>query len=220
MPGRSFGIARHWHPRTQNIHDPVHHLAHVDVTPVAAPRSRRRDQRLDVHPFIVGQITGVSQFAAVIAPSGSSPSTSVTLLESDHLTLNQKRFKGFKMFPDGHLELFTSALRRRPALQIIVRRRPQYVHTHVAAQPVLELIWHQEDGHPIANFGDECVRLGGQTMLVDTHSNKGPRGLELGRSLGTPFAVTVRARSLMSTRRPSLRTWRRRSRIFLDTTLD
>ncbi len=54
--------------RAQNIHDPVHHFAHVDVAPVAAPL-RWRDQRFDMRPFVVGEITGVSQFAAVVAPA-------------------------------------------------------------------------------------------------------------------------------------------------------
>src|SRR5262249_15293630 len=41
---------------------------------------------------------------------GSSPSTSVVPL-SNHTTLNHKRFKGFKMFSDGHLKAGAS-LRR------------------------------------------------------------------------------------------------------------
>src|SRR5215468_5419724 len=35
---------------------------------------------------------------------GSSPSTSVVPLSNQATTLNHKRFKGFKMFSDGHLE--------------------------------------------------------------------------------------------------------------------
>src|SRR5262249_17955253 len=35
---------------------------------------------------------------------GSSPSTSVVPLSNQVTTLNHKRFKGFKMFSDGHLE--------------------------------------------------------------------------------------------------------------------
>src|SRR5215472_14925877 len=34
---------------------------------------------------------------------GSSPSTSVVPLSNQVTTLNHKRFKGFKMFSDGHL---------------------------------------------------------------------------------------------------------------------
>src|SRR5215813_3929021 len=37
---------------------------------------------------------------------GSSPSTSVVPLSNQVTTLNHKRFKGFKMFSDGHLGLF------------------------------------------------------------------------------------------------------------------
>src|SRR6516225_10411160 len=36
---------------------------------------------------------------------GSSPSTSVVPLSNQVTTLNHKRFKGFKMFSDGHLEM-------------------------------------------------------------------------------------------------------------------
>src|SRR6516225_10869539 len=36
---------------------------------------------------------------------GSSPSTSVVPLSNQVTTLNHKRFKGFKMFSDGHLEI-------------------------------------------------------------------------------------------------------------------
>src|SRR5215468_4549776 len=35
---------------------------------------------------------------------GSSPSTSVVPLSNQVTTLNHKRFKGFKMFSDGHLD--------------------------------------------------------------------------------------------------------------------
>src|ERR1700745_198371 len=35
---------------------------------------------------------------------GSSPSTSVVPLSNQVTTVNHKRFKGFKMFSDGHLE--------------------------------------------------------------------------------------------------------------------
>src|SRR5438034_601527 len=38
---------------------------------------------------------------------GSSPSTSLVPLSNQVTTLNHKRFKGFKMFSDGHLDIFT-----------------------------------------------------------------------------------------------------------------
>src|SRR5215472_13604926 len=39
---------------------------------------------------------------------GSSPSTSVVPLSNQVTTLNHKRFKGFKMFSDGNLEIVNS----------------------------------------------------------------------------------------------------------------
>src|SRR5438309_175326 len=51
--------------RAQNIHDPVHHFAHLDMALVAAALGGR-DQWFDMRPFIVGQITRISQFAAVV----------------------------------------------------------------------------------------------------------------------------------------------------------
>src|SRR6266571_4018961 len=44
---------------------------------------------------------------------GSSPSTSVVPLSNQVTTLNHKRFKGFKMFSDGHLDLRTHRIRGR-----------------------------------------------------------------------------------------------------------
>src|SRR5262249_39232742 len=57
-----------------------------------------------MRPFIVGQVTRISQFAAVVTFRGSSPSTSVVPLSNQVTTLNNKRFKGLKMFSDGHLD--------------------------------------------------------------------------------------------------------------------
>src|SRR5262249_26021064 len=51
--------------RAQNIHDPVHHFAHLDMALVAAALGGR-DQWFDMRPFIVGQVTRISQFAAVV----------------------------------------------------------------------------------------------------------------------------------------------------------
>src|SRR6516162_3704414 len=54
---------------------------------------------------------------------GSSPSTSVVPLSNQVTTLNHKRFKGFKMFSDGHLEKRSKpGLARDSANQ--VRHRP------------------------------------------------------------------------------------------------
>jgi hypothetical protein len=54
--------------RAQNIHDPVHHFAYIDAALVAAALGWR-DQQFDVRPFIVRQITRISQFAAVVPPA-------------------------------------------------------------------------------------------------------------------------------------------------------
>src|SRR4029453_4308923 len=57
--------------RAQNIHNPVHHFAHLDMALVAAALGGR-DQWFDMRPFIVGQVTRISQFAAVV-PSAVLP---------------------------------------------------------------------------------------------------------------------------------------------------
>src|SRR2546429_9621323 len=87
--------------RAQNIHNPVHPFAQLDMALVATPL-RGRDQRFDMRPFIVGQITRVSQFAAVVTSAVLRRPHRFAPLESSPL-LNHKRFKGFKMFSDGHL---------------------------------------------------------------------------------------------------------------------
>src|SRR5438128_8320696 len=51
--------------RAQNIHDPLHHFAHLDMALVAAALGGR-DQWFDMRPFSVGQVTRISQFAAVV----------------------------------------------------------------------------------------------------------------------------------------------------------
>src|SRR5262249_17429257 len=53
---------------------------------------------------------------------GSSPSTSVVPLSNQVTTLNHKRFKGFKMFSDGHLDLFAEKVRPRNVPRDSVRR--------------------------------------------------------------------------------------------------
>ena len=52
--------------RAQHIHDPVHHLAHVNVALVATAPGRW-DQRLNMRPFVVGQIAQISERAAVVS---------------------------------------------------------------------------------------------------------------------------------------------------------
>src|SRR5262249_34149012 len=54
---------------------------------------------------------------------GSSPSTSVVPLSNQVTTLNHKRFKGFKMFSDGHLDVWGQYLRRNGRRCRTYRRR-------------------------------------------------------------------------------------------------
>src|SRR5262245_28644467 len=51
--------------RENTTYDPVHHFAHLNTAPVAAALGGR-DQWFDMRPFIVGQVTRISQFAAVV----------------------------------------------------------------------------------------------------------------------------------------------------------
>jgi len=55
-----------------------------------------------MRPFIVGQVTRY-RICCGRNVRGSSPSTSVVPLSNQVTTLNHKRFRGFKMFSDGHL---------------------------------------------------------------------------------------------------------------------
>src|SRR5438034_11133004 len=48
---------------------------------------------------------------------GSSPSTSVVPLSNQVTTLNHKRFKGFKMFSDGHLASFIGLETKRQTFE-------------------------------------------------------------------------------------------------------
>src|SRR6184192_2157127 len=60
---------------------------------------------------------------------GSSLSTSVVPLSNQVTTLNHKRFKGFKMFSDGHLAAFSlgKQTRNEHPSQAVTRRRPMPV---------------------------------------------------------------------------------------------
>jgi Peptidase A4 family len=83
-------------PRAQNIHDPVYHFAHIDVALVAAALGWR-DQQLDKRPFIVGQITRISQFAAIVPRAilrrpHLVPPESATTLESQAIHVIQDDF--------------------------------------------------------------------------------------------------------------------------------
>src|SRR5262249_51737601 len=52
----------------ENVHEPVHDLAHVHRA-LAAARLARRDQGLDELPLIVSQIARIAQLAAVVTNS-------------------------------------------------------------------------------------------------------------------------------------------------------
>src|SRR5262249_6411641 len=75
---------------------------------------------------------------------GSSPSTSVVPLSNQVTTLNHKRFKGFKMFSDGHLETpcrrYRRARGRTKGATIRRQRRPTREvlrrHTHTELMTV------------------------------------------------------------------------------------
>jgi Putative transposase DNA-binding domain len=54
--------------RAQNAHDPVHNLPNAYPAPVAAVLGRW-NQRFDVSPFFIGQVTRISQFATVVSPA-------------------------------------------------------------------------------------------------------------------------------------------------------
>src|SRR5215472_1928527 len=51
--------------RAQDVHDPVHHLPDINRSFVAAALGAR-DQRRDMRPFLVRQITRITQPAAVV----------------------------------------------------------------------------------------------------------------------------------------------------------
>ena len=50
----------------ENVHHAVDHLADSDA-PFAAAALARRDQRLDMRPFRIGQVARITQFVAVVA---------------------------------------------------------------------------------------------------------------------------------------------------------
>jgi hypothetical protein len=54
--------------RAQDVHHPVDDLAHIDMTPVAAPLGRR-DQRADQRPLVIRQVARIAQFVPVVAPT-------------------------------------------------------------------------------------------------------------------------------------------------------
>ena len=54
----------------QNVHHAVDHIADSDA-PFAAAGLARRDQRLDMRPFRIGQVARITQFVSVIKINGT-----------------------------------------------------------------------------------------------------------------------------------------------------
>src|SRR5262249_5965618 len=79
---------------------------------------------------------------------GSSPSTSVVPLSNQVTTLNHKRFKGFKMFSDGHLDfaIIASGCLLGSSLDSI---------------PVIPTIHYSLYSDEARRIGLQCVRPGG-----------------------------------------------------------
>jgi hypothetical protein len=71
--------------------------------PFAAATSGGRDQRLDIGPFVIGQVARISQVIAVVlrpvlvVHTGGPPR-----IENQEGLIESKRFEGIKKSPDGH----------------------------------------------------------------------------------------------------------------------
>src|SRR5262249_20165188 len=79
----------------ENIHEPIHDLAH-DYRALVATWLAPRDQGLDPLPLVVGQIAQIAQLAAVIAGAvlgrphgGALSSNQATTLESQQIHMIQ-----------------------------------------------------------------------------------------------------------------------------------
>src|SRR5271157_5244164 len=84
--------------RAENVHDAVDEVAFISRA-VASAALGRRDQRFDERPLIVGQITRVSQFVAVVSGSGRSlphvaPHETMATRESWEIQRVQEQFLG------------------------------------------------------------------------------------------------------------------------------
>ena len=84
----------------QNIHQPVDDLAHDDSS-LAAAALARRDQRLDELPFLVSQITGITQLAPVVTTAIFHRPHQRSLQKSDRLPRITNDFIRFKNSPMG-----------------------------------------------------------------------------------------------------------------------
>jgi hypothetical protein len=98
--------------RTQNVHQPIDHVAH-DNRPLAAATLAGRNQRFDKRPLIVGQIARITQLVAVVAraifsrPHRHLQNDSVPHKESQQIPALQpaafaNRFSRLAKSPDGH----------------------------------------------------------------------------------------------------------------------
>jgi hypothetical protein len=67
-------------PSAEDIHHAIHDRPHVRPARAAAAFGGR-DQRLDIRPFVIGQVARISQVIAATSP-GSCPSTLEAPLES------------------------------------------------------------------------------------------------------------------------------------------
>ena len=84
------------------VHQAVDDLALIDMASVAAALGRR-NERLDMRPFRVGQIARITQSTAVVASAiFVGPHRRPPQFDSGRL-LNHKRFQRFVNFPDGLL---------------------------------------------------------------------------------------------------------------------
>ena len=96
----------------QNVHHAVDHLADSDA-PFAAAGLARRDQRLDMRPFRIGQVARITQFVAVVARGGwrqstwgtsrvNSPPQRITADSALQERAPDNRFIRLIKSPDGH----------------------------------------------------------------------------------------------------------------------
>ena len=84
----------------ENIHEAVHNLAH-DYCAFVATALAWRDQWFDQFPFVVGEVAGIAQMAAVIPGAIFIRPHRRPLRIRPH-PLNHKRFIGFNFAPDRH----------------------------------------------------------------------------------------------------------------------
>src|SRR5215467_4978755 len=98
---------------------------------------------------------------------GSSPSTSVVPLSNQVTTLNHKRFKGFKMFSDGHSDQIRKAvLHLSESLDAEPNKKSRHADTHGQA-------WEIKFALPAQDAPAEPNDLA-EDDGEDQHGEKGP----------------------------------------------